>query len=80
MTFNYVNLLISLPANNPCHKMPLSCDLCQQKAIMKRPKTGGKLCKDCFYFMFEEEIHKTIVDANLFTKGETVAIGASGEF
>lgn len=46
---------------------------------MKRPKTGGKLCKNCFYFMFEEEVHKTIIDANLFVRGETVAIGASGK-
>lgn len=28
--------------------------------------------------MFEEEVHKTIFDAKLFTRGETVAIGASG--
>lgn len=58
--------------------MPVKCDLCDEKAAMKRPKTGGKLCKQCFYFMFEEEVHKTIVDAKLFTRGETVAIGASG--
>jgi len=36
------------------------------------------LCKECFYFAFEEEIHKTIIDANLLTRGETIAIGASG--
>lgn len=29
--------------------------------------------------MFEEEIHKTIIDAQLFKSGETVAIGASGK-
>ena len=39
---------------------------------------GDALCKECFYYAFEEEIHKTIVDAKLFTAGETVAIGASG--
>ena len=39
---------------------------------------GDALCKECFFYAFEEEIHKTIVDANLFTRGETVAIGASG--
>ena len=59
--------------------MPVLCDLCSQKAILKRPKSGGKLCKDCFYYMFEEEVHQTIIDANLFTTGETVAIGASGK-
>nr|KAG5706916.1 hypothetical protein BaRGS_021422 [Batillaria attramentaria] len=39
---------------------------------------GDALCKECFYYAFEEEIHHTIVDAKLFTPGETVAIGASG--
>ena len=39
---------------------------------------GDALCKDCFYYAFEEEIHKTIIDAKLFTQGETIAIGASG--
>lgn len=39
---------------------------------------GDALCKNCFYFAFEEEVHKTITDANLFVRGETVAIGASG--
>ncbi|KAF6024117.1 CTU1 [Bugula neritina] len=28
--------------------------------------------------MFEEEIHQTIISGNLFSSGETVAIGASG--
>ena len=36
------------------------------------------MCKDCFYWAFEEEIHHTIVQAKLFKPGETVAIGASG--
>ncbi|XP_063403767.1 cytoplasmic tRNA 2-thiolation protein 1-like [Mytilus trossulus] len=58
--------------------MPVSCSICDGKAILKRPKTGDALCKECFYYAFEEEIHKTIIDAKLFTAGETVAIGASG--
>ena len=36
------------------------------------------MCKECFYKLFEEEIHNTIVNNKLFTKGDTVAIGASG--
>ena len=36
------------------------------------------MCKDCFYHAFEEEIHKTIIDAKLFTRGDKVAVGASG--
>ena len=59
--------------------MPLKCIRCQNaRAILKRPKTGDSLCKECFYLIFEEEIHNTIVGNNLFEKGETIAIGASG--
>lgn len=45
---------------------------------MKRPKNLQKLCKECFYVVFETEIHNTITDAKLFQKGDRVAIGASG--
>ncbi|XP_071955491.1 cytoplasmic tRNA 2-thiolation protein 1-like [Antedon mediterranea] len=62
----------------PSDKMPISCGLCEKNAILKRPKTGDALCKDCFYHAFETEIHQTIIDAELFKRGETVAIGASG--
>ncbi|OWF52463.1 cytoplasmic tRNA 2-thiolation protein 1-like [Mizuhopecten yessoensis] len=58
--------------------MPVKCAICDGSAILKRPKTGDALCKNCFYYAFEEEVHKTIIDARLFTHGETVAIGASG--
>ncbi|KAJ9096184.1 nucleotidyltransferase [Naganishia cerealis] len=55
------------------------CDICHQsKAVMKRPKNLQKLCKECFYHVFETEIHNTIVDAQLFKPGDKVAIGASG--
>ena len=58
--------------------MPVNCGKCSKKAALKRPKTGDALCKECFYLAFEEEIHRTIVDASLFTRGEVVAVGASG--
>lgn len=45
---------------------------------MKRPKNLHKLCKECFYLVFETEIHNTITEAQLFQPGEKVAIGASG--
>ncbi|XP_013386470.1 cytoplasmic tRNA 2-thiolation protein 1-like [Lingula anatina] len=44
----------------------------------KNDLKGDALCKDCFFWAFEEEVHKTIIDANLFSPGEVVAIGASG--
>ncbi|ANB13044.1 Ncs6p [Sugiyamaella lignohabitans] len=55
------------------------CQLCNaEKPVLKRPKTGQRLCKSCFYYVFETEIHNTITDAKLFYPGERVAIGASG--
>ncbi|XP_064628513.1 cytoplasmic tRNA 2-thiolation protein 1-like [Lineus longissimus] len=59
--------------------MPTKCNLCSTKyAILKRPKTGNTLCKECFFRAFEEEVHHTIKSANLFSPGESVAVGASG--
>lgn len=51
---------------------------CGERAILKRPKTGDILCRTCFYFAFETEIHHTIVRCGLFNPGDFVAIGASG--
>ena len=60
-------------------KLSALCELCNgRKAVMKRPKNLQKLCKECFYNVFETEIHNTITDANLFHPGDKVAIGASG--
>lgn len=39
---------------------------------------GDVLCKNCFYFVFEEEVYKIIIDVNLFVRGETVVIGVLG--
>lgn len=60
-------------------KMGRQCDICAQKrAALRRPKTHQQVCRECFYFVFEEEIHKVIIDNHLFRPGERVAIGASG--
>lgn len=59
--------------------MVRNCSACQrQKAVVKRPKNGSAVCKDCFYLQFETEIHETIISHSLFKPGERVAIGASG--
>ncbi|KAH9490443.1 cytosolic thiouridylase subunit Ctu1 [Bulinus truncatus] len=58
--------------------MPQKCRICDKNAILKRPKTGDALCRECFFLAFEEEVHHTITSANLFSPGEIVAIGASG--
>ena len=57
----------------------IECDLCyKRKAALRRPKTGQRICKECFYYVFETEIHNTIVRNRLFARGDRVAIGASG--
>lgn len=59
--------------------MPVNCSSCEtQRAVLRRPKTGHSVCKECFFRAFEEEIHHTIVSAKLFQPGEKVGIGASG--
>lgn len=37
-----------------------------------------KICRECFFAAFEDEIHRVIVDSQLFKPGERIAIGASG--
>ncbi|GFP80155.1 cytoplasmic tRNA 2-thiolation protein 1 [Phtheirospermum japonicum] len=55
------------------------CTICNsRRAALKRPKTLEQICKECFYAIFEDEIHRAIVDNNLFKRGERIAIGASG--
>lgn len=46
--------------------------------MIRRPKNLQRLCKTCFIHVFELEIHNTITNYALFTRGERVAIGASG--
>lgn len=59
--------------------MPVLCSSCVDKrAVLKRPKTGHSLCKECFFWAFEEEVHQTIVAAELFKRWEKVGIAASG--
>lgn len=61
------------------YKISSLCTLCfGRKSIIKRSKNNQKLCKKCFFNVFETEIHETIINNNLFKKGEKVAIGASG--
>jgi cytoplasmic tRNA 2-thiolation protein 1 len=58
---------------------PSPCALCHtNRALILRPKDHSKLCKTCFISVFETEIHHTITANALFTRGEKIAIGASG--
>lgn len=55
------------------------CSYCNNaKATLRRPKTGATICRECFYAQFELEIHHTIIDNKLFTRGQRVAVAASG--
>lgn len=56
----------------------VKCDNCPAKGIIRRPKTGRPICRDCFFTAFEDEVHHTIVEAQMFKPGDRVAIGASG--
>uniref|UniRef100_A0A224XTN0 Cytoplasmic tRNA 2-thiolation protein 1 n=1 Tax=Panstrongylus lignarius TaxID=156445 RepID=A0A224XTN0_9HEMI len=59
--------------------MPVTCKAnCGKRAVLKRPKTGDGLCKDCFFWAFETEIHHTITNGKLFKRGDLVAVAASG--
>ena len=59
--------------------MPRECELCgTERAVLRRPKTGDLVCRACFFHVFETEVHQTIVEAQLFRRGDRVAIGASG--
>ncbi|EKD20426.1 uncharacterized protein L3040_004287 [Drepanopeziza brunnea f. sp. 'multigermtubi'] len=58
---------------------PSLCAICKTaRALIIRPKNAQKLCKPCFITIFEEEIHHTIITTKLFTRGDRIAIGASG--
>ncbi|EFC43548.1 hypothetical protein NAEGRDRAFT_36958 [Naegleria gruberi] len=59
--------------------MPKPCANCNSRnAALKRPKNGALICRECFFDLFETEIHETIINNNLFKPGDKVAIAASG--
>ncbi|AQZ12606.1 NCS6 (YGL211W) [Zygosaccharomyces parabailii] len=67
------------PVNKKLVKLSQLCELCHcRKAIIRRPKNLQKLCKLCFFHVFETEIHNTIVNNELFDRDQKVAVGASG--
>ena len=58
--------------------MPIRCTICSRNAVLKRPKTSQAVCKECFFDVFETEVHQTIQGHKLFRRGDTVAVAASG--
>lgn len=59
--------------------MPHQCSACKtSRAQIVRPKNHSRLCAPCFTSLFEQETAEVILSHNLFSRGEKVAIGASG--
>lgn len=57
----------------------MSCDHCNlHNPVIVRPKNGLKMCKGCFFELFELDVHETIIKNDLFTSGEKVVLGVSG--
>lgn len=57
----------------------MACERCNvAKAVILRPKNGKKVCKECFYEQFENEIHELIVGSAMFERNSRVGIGISG--
>ena len=51
---------------------------CASPAQLKRAKNGYKCCKPCFYENFENEVYDTMVNENLFNKGDKIILAISG--
>ncbi|KAM0682170.1 cytosolic thiouridylase subunit Ctu1 [Mitosporidium daphniae] len=57
----------------------MQCVRCTSaRAIIRRSLSGEAVCKGCFFYLFEEEIHQTITSSSLFQPGDKVAIAVSG--
>lgn len=55
------------------------CQRCNKnQVVICRPKDHSRICKICFFYLFENDIHNTIINDNLFTRGETILLGVSG--
>ncbi|CAE6916734.1 ctu1, partial [Symbiodinium sp. KB8] len=51
------------------------CERCRDvAAVLRRPRTGEKVCKSCFCAVFEEEAHHTISRHGMFHRGQRVAL------
>lgn len=57
----------------------MACAKCLfASAAIIRPKDRSKLCKRCFLSVFEEEVHQTIAEADMFRGVKRVVVGVSG--
>lgn len=57
----------------------MACSHChERKAVVVRARTREKVCRECFFELFEKEIHDLIVTSEMFHRGECVGVGVSG--
>lgn len=69
----FVNLVLAF------FNRQMKCEVCKiNNAVVKRSKDRLVVCKTCFFEMFEQEVHTTIVENELFSEGEKIAVGVSG--
>lgn len=51
--------------------MPSLCEYCNdRKARIMRPKNRKRICLECFFEVFENEIHLTVTENQVFTRGK----------
>lgn len=57
----------------------MACSVCATaKAIILRSKDKTKVCKECFFTLFEGEMHDLITETGMFPRGSRVGLGISG--
>jgi cytoplasmic tRNA 2-thiolation protein 1 len=62
-----------------CKDFLMKCCVCgKPKFAVKRMHNNSLMCKECFLFQFEEEIHQIIIDHQIFHPGEIIAVAVSG--
>jgi cytoplasmic tRNA 2-thiolation protein 1 len=55
------------------------CEVCcASPAHLLRPRDGSRVCRTCFYALFEDEVLETVRADGALRRGDRVAIGASG--
>jgi cytoplasmic tRNA 2-thiolation protein 1 len=54
------------------------CDRCQAGRAQIQRLRRSRLCKECFFVEFENEVHETIEKHRLFCRGDRVAVAISG--
>eukprot|EP00916_Digyalum_oweni_P008442 GHVL01014138.1.p1 GENE.GHVL01014138.1~~GHVL01014138.1.p1 ORF type:complete len:329 (+),score=42.29 GHVL01014138.1:42-1028(+) len=56
----------------------MKCIACNIQNACVRRATSEPLCKECFFDIFEDEVHETIMSQSMFNKGERIALAVSG--